>query len=522
MNLVSNNHLRVVIGVAILLVVSELITNSTIAQETLENRELIKPSMNYEKRIELAKKLLEPIRKTAISDPNSIERKNFFTEHWAAIDPTWTANFILNNPVPQPNAGQGRLLYDNKAIQKLLARPMEIDEKVLLKLLESEQESFLGAQYAVIAVENLSDEKQELKEKIIALATKDRKTEWPLSPMFFGNLLKISKMSSDPTVLERAEAKIADFYKSGDAEKMWEEMKKQQHFHTNKEYYQSTFTRYAPDSHQGKFGNKPNSVSPVDIFVLVHDETLSRTEKQEKLQKVKSFRFGKQHHEHFLAASSLGMIATIDHELAFQWADEAPAEHVKVWAKLAIAPAMSEREPALAKELVKNCYQPILQLDSSSRNMYNYNGSPTEIAASGLRIVEHVDPSLLPEAIDTAIETLSALDQSQMNSKIDHTFHLIAAVASYDREKAKKLFEKYADDVPIGHSASFFRALVALHPSHVVDEISEMPEKDDRGIDFRIYVRNEILPALTQRSDAAFWDRLNDSIWFRLDSKIFD
>jgi len=41
-----------------------------------------------------------------------------------------------------------------------------------------------------------------------------------------------------------------------------------------------------------------------------------------------------------------------------------------------------------------------------------------------------------------------------------------------------------------------------------------------RGTDYRIYVRNEILPALFAKSDDAFWDALNNSGLLGFDLKI--
>lgn len=515
----SNRSRLILVGITMAFA---MMSQSASAQDgVLDGSATQKHRFSYEQRIELAKKFLEPIRLKATTDLDSDERKHFFTKHWAVIDPAWTAKFILENPVPQDDNIQERILYDNDALRALMARPAELDESVLLKLLESDEATFMVGHFVTTVIENLPPEKVAFKEKLIAIATKEFGEKQPLSPMYFGSTMKLAKMSSDPKVLERIEDRIAEFYESGDAAKMWKQMKKSPHFRTNREYYQSMCSRFAPESHRGQFGAKSNSLSANDIHVLVHDESIPIELKREKLNQVKEYSFGSQPHEQMPAASALGKVATIDCGLAMKWAELAPDDQVSVWAKLAIAPALARKDPDAARQLVKECYEQIVMLDASSRNQYNYNFSPTLLAARGLRVVEYVDASLLLECIDKTIGTIDSLESSRMNSAKDHIFYTIAAIAHYDRAKAEKLFEKHADDVAIGVSGPFFRALMALHPEQVWDEYQEMPEKDNRGIDFRIYVRNELLPALTKKSEKSFWQHLNSPGLLAIDPIVF-
>ncbi|MDB2687438.1 hypothetical protein N9Y42_09525, partial [Mariniblastus sp.] len=242
---------------------------------------------------------------------------------------------------------------------------------------------------------------------------------------------------------------------------------------------------------------------------------------QEQLRGIKSYSFGDQPHDQISAASTLGLIATIDCELALKWAEQAPAEHVKIWSKLAIAPSLNRKNPAAARQMIRECYDQILTLDDSNRNRYNYNSSPMTIATQGLQVVKFVDPSLLPTSIDKTILTIKPLNSAHSYPSKDQVFYAVAAIASFDRVKAEAIFDKHADDVSIENAASFFRAMLALHPDQVWDELQELPAKDSSGSDFRPQIVNEILPVLTKKSDEQFWQQLNWSGFLSLDPKIF-
>ena len=511
---------------AIVLVVAAIamamLSKTALSQEPHSDHGFLKPGLNYEQRIELAKKLLEPARIKATTDLGSDERKGSFVKHWAEIDPAWTAKFILENPVTQTGPPDEWSLYDHNAIQALMKRPTEIDKSDLLKLIDHDLYRRMAAGYAEIAIDNLPAENAELKEKIIKLGTAAPTKDSPDSPINFGKQIKLAKMSSDPSVLKRFQERIEDFYKSGEALKTWNSMKEQQYFDVNRDYYQSEFTRFAPESYRDKFGGTSDSLSVNDIYTLAYDGPISLESKQEQLHRSKSYSFGDHpYYQVTVAASSLGLVATIDCELALKWAEQAPAESVKILSKLAIAPSLNRKNPAAARQMIKECYDQILTLDDSNQNRYNHFYSPTMIATRGLQVVKFVDPSLLPVCIDKTILTIKPLDSTHSYPSKDQVFHAVAAIASFDRAKAETIFEKHADEVSIGYSASFFRAMLALHPEQVWDELQEMPAKDSNGTDYRSQVIDEIVPALTKKSDEQFWQQLNWSGLFALDPKIF-
>ena len=440
------------------------------------------------------------------------------------IDPAWTAKFIVENPIPQGTSIEGRILYDNNAIRTLMARPTEIEEQHLMALLEENADIFIGASYAVLAIENLPAEKSELKEKIVQLVlqSSDPKMMTPRSPIAFSSRLKVAKFSSDPKVLVKIESEIAEFYESGAAKALWNKWKNQDQFKTNLGYYQRIFTIHAPESMRGEFGGKLDSMTAFNVQMFINDDSIDHEEKVERLSRAEGYNFGKQAHEQLGAVSSLGSVAIVDHQVALKWAESAPSEHLKVWAKLTIAPALAKADREAARRLIADCYDEILELDSSSRNIINYNFSPAMIAARGLPLAASVDPQLLGKCIETTMAAITNLEASNSGSAKEHMFQAIAAIAAYDREKAKTIFEKYEDDVQVSTAAAFFRALVAIRPEQVLDEYREMPTRNSQGTDYRIYVRNELLPILTQETDRGFWNQMNNSGSAGFNVKILD
>ena len=90
------------------------------------------PPMSFEKRIELAKKLIAEDRAAAIAAPSNSERTTIFTVTNALIEPKWTADFILDNPIK----GQAEAAYENTTIINLLNHPEELTEEQILKLVD--------------------------------------------------------------------------------------------------------------------------------------------------------------------------------------------------------------------------------------------------------------------------------------------------------------------------------------------------------------------------------------------------
>ena len=83
------------------------------------------PPMSFEKRIELAKKLIAEDRAGAIANPSDPDRTTIFTVTNALIEPKWTADFILDNPIK----GQAEAAYENTTIINLLNHPEELTEE---------------------------------------------------------------------------------------------------------------------------------------------------------------------------------------------------------------------------------------------------------------------------------------------------------------------------------------------------------------------------------------------------------
>lgn len=419
----------------------------------------LKPGLNYEQRIELARKLLEAVRQKATTDLSSRERMYYFTKHWAEIDPAWTARFILENPVQekQGSKGVGRALYDNDAIRVLMSRPTEIDETLLVDLLELGRDSYLFEHYSITAIENLPKEQTELQERIIRVATADRKTN-QISPFNFDSKLKLAGFSSDPEVLQRVKQRIEEFYLSGNAKKAWDAMKKQAARNRaisggRLDMARRRFRRHAPEPLRDEFGLEPESPSAQDIYSLLRDDSLDGQEKAVKINKMEKFEFGKLPHEQMMAAAALGSVAVFDHELALKWAETAPALQPRIWARLTIAPALAKHAPDAAKKLISECYADLSEIDPSDQNSFNASFSPASIGAHGLRLVDCVDASLLEACIDKTIFAINPLRTSQMNSAENHIFQTIAAIAPYDRAKAEKLFDEFSDDVRVGSAA---------------------------------------------------------------------
>ncbi len=490
--------------------------------ETASAQSVPSDVMEYTKRIELAKNLLAEVREKAIADASSMERKHYFTKHWAELDPAWTANFIIENLFKEdPDApAQGQLLYDNDAVRILMARPAEIDDSVFLKLYESQMGTFLSGHYAIVALKNLPAEKAELKARILRLALESI-NESPSFPGSFGSQLELAALSDDPADLEQARKRIDDYYESGAAKKAWDAMVKiHGQSENNLNHFRTQFARFAPEKFKSEYETASKSLTTSDIHRLLQDESINSQEKISQLQQVKKFEFGKLPMDQMMAAASLGSIAILDHELAMKWAEAAPNPTPKIWAMMTIAPSVAKSDQPLAAKMIVECYDDLLLLDSSERNYYNSNFSAAIIGARGLPLVAAVDPVLMEGCIDKTIRAINPLRSSRMGSATEHVFQTIAAIARYDRGKAEALFDEFADDVEIRESGAFFRALMALHPDQVWDEYQEMPKQDSRGIDFRIYVRNELLPALTKQTDIGFWTQLNNSGISSIEPKI--
>ena len=256
--------------------------------------------------------------------------------------------------------------------------------------------------------------------------------------------------------------------------------------------------------------------------MVVSSDEFSLEERRAELEKVEQYDFGKQVYEQMMAANSLGVVALIDLERAQNWADKAPIPPAKIWANLVIAPTLAKSDKRAAVKLIFDCYRQLSEMNSAVDVPSNYNFPPSLLSSLGLRMVNHVDPKLLPKCIHQTVELTKQHFDSNSNSAQTQQFNAIVGVARYDRAKAESMFEEIAHDVQVHAAAGFFRALLALHPDQVLSEYETMPEKDSRGTDYRIYVRNELLPALSAKTNSDFWDALYASNFLTVDKRIFE
>ncbi|MFK7768985.1 MAG: hypothetical protein AB8B55_17315 [Mariniblastus sp.] len=474
------------------------------------------PGISYEQRIELAKKFLEPVREIAVKDQDSPERRSYFTGPMASIDPAWTMKFIIDNPVDQDG-----MLYDHSAKTLLASRANELDEEDLIQLIE--KSAHLRYQYVSAALRSLPKEKEELRSQLVSIAMEEKEFNYQSIP----SLIQIVNLADNPELSATLQARINEYYDSGKATEAVKMLKKR---FAKLESWQKSNMRYAfgqlaasaPDKYRDEFLQN-DIVTQYDVhwYIVLSDEFPTDLRLAE-LNKIKRFDFGKQTYEQMLGAGSLGLLAKIDLERALQWAKEAPHPAAKVWANLLIAPILAKTDNAAAVKLIRDCYRELSEMDASDRIPANYNFPPSLISCIGLQIVEQVDPDSMEQYIDQTILLAEKHVGSKSNSAQDQQFNAIVGVARYDREKALKMFDAIADDVKIHAAGSFFRALMALHPEQIWEEFETMPEKDSRGIDYRIQVRDQLMPAMTARTDSAFWAALYGSGFLKIDARILE
>ncbi len=72
------------------------------------------------------------------------------------------------------------------------------------------------------------------------------------------------------------------------------------------------------------------------------------------------------------------------------------------------------------------------------------------------------------------------------------------------------MFDELAEEVQIGMSVEFFRALVAIDPAQVWDEYEDFLEltKGDTS-QYDLHIRMTIAPALAEKETDAFWEALS-------------
>lgn len=483
------------------------------AFSSLEAQET-KPGLSYEQRIELAKKMLKPVREIATKDQDSPERLHYFTAPMASIDPVCTAKFILENP-----ANKDGMLYDHPAMLTLMSQAKDLDEEVLLQLVH--QAEHFRQHYVLAALKSLPKENAELRSQLAHLAFESKEFNHSL----FQSTIQVASLFNSKEESEKLNARIAAYYESGKASQALKAMKKQM---AGMEEWQKSNLRYsfgqlaasAPEKYRKKFVSEKGASQYDVLWQIVTSDDFPKAQRLEELNKVERFEYGDQMYLQVMNSVSLGLIAMLDLEKATKWADEIPEPAVKIWVHLLIAPTLAKTDKPAAIKLVKDCYRELNELDRSDQIPVNYGYPPSLLSGLGLKIVAHLAPELLPQYIDQTIELSKMHVGSKSNSAQNQQFNSIVCVARYDLAKAKKMFDEIADDVQISSAAAFFRAQLAIYPDQVWEEFETMPQADERGTDYRIYVRNELLPVLAAKSDAAFWDGLCSSEFLKIDARI--
>ena len=197
------------IAVAATVVVLTLPATRLLAQQT-------PVEYSYELRVQLAKRLLEPMRQKLIKDPESQERQSNFTGQMAPLDPNWTMKFILDNPLPKDGP-----LFDHNAKIALASRARELDEQDLIRMIESSR--YMRHHYVLSALRSLPDEKEELRSRLVELAM----AEEAFNFQAVSSLIQIAKLSGDPKVKEALQSRTDQYYQSGEATKALNELKKE-------------------------------------------------------------------------------------------------------------------------------------------------------------------------------------------------------------------------------------------------------------------------------------------------------
>ena len=510
---------------SVLFVVVNVYSHSCWACQQLE------PTFDRAQRVELARQILKPTHAKAIADPHSDARKIAFTQHWAAIDPNWTAKFLLENP--HKDTG---VLWDNKAMLALMERADEIDEDIVLKLLDHNSQYFVVYNYVERALKALPPEKKELRKKISDLALK-AKSKGPVSLQFLNGRLDIARSTGDTKAIQLAEKEVFNFFQSGAAQKNWKAMVKHfnnapRHQKGSMDFSFANILRHAPKEFLNDFKVPQASANKVKLKTIVYGPNMTvdaldsaefkaiMAHKRKQLAQIDRYPFDRLPHEYMQQAADLGLVAYIDPQVALKFAKGAPNGHAKCYAWLSIAPALSIEDPDAARKLIVDCYDQVANLPQGDQVNQNYNHPPAIVAASGLPIVEFVAPDLLPDCIKATVAAAGPMKDGNLADAEANLFETIAAIARYDREAAEKLYDENKDELILHSAPGFFRAMVALHPDEVLDEFKLIPETDERKINHQIQVRNAILPALLAENDDEYWTSLFGSFYIKLEPRV--
>lgn len=455
--------------------------------------------IGYEERVALARTLMEPVRTEVEKNPDSKLRKYYFTRHYVQIDPVWTANFILGHPVPKDG-----VIYDNDALRHLMSHPQELTDEQILKLLDAQHHTVITS-YISLLVENLSKDRTVLRAQ---LRDKVRTTEVAreLGVPEFLSKRKLAHQLDDDELKRKMDQELVEFYTSGEAKKYLDQIVGNPK--ADKAYtamLRDIVCRNAPESMQGDFG-EPNQRP---IWSILHDDSLTDQEKLEELRALKGIEVVQTPFEYMQMASALGAISTLDVGLAESWVEKIADEAGQIWARMQIATSIAKTDQAKAREILKDAYQQLEVISRTEAPDRDYNYPPALIGALGLRLVAEVDASLLEEDIEKVVAASKSLLASRLADSQANYFEVITAIARFDRDTAKSMFDAEAPSFELHASAAYFAALAALYPERILEEFEKLPkDPDERGITWQPYVYNALIPALCAKTDNDYWNAL--------------
>ena len=481
------------------------------------------PPMSFEKRIELAKKLIAEDRAGAIANPSDSDRTTIFTVTNALIEPKWTADFILDNPIK----GQAEAAYENTTIINLLNHPEELTEEQILQLVDFYP--FLSSYYIYTALENLPDDPKHdaLKKKLVQKAIDAIKKTPPVGHIFGISIPSYSTyLPEDPEFEQSVKKKIHEFFVSGEAEKTWNSVSKGQGADA---YHIARLKKIAPDGFDLSFLGKQGSNSIAHGFELMQvlqDQSLSEEEKSNWLATKHKVVFGTQPHEAKASATSIGLVAKFDMDKALAWSETGKSPVVEILAKLSIAPVLAKTDKEAAIELVRQCYNNCAHLDPAAPanrgDSILLHTAPHQIATTGLKIANHIDAELLKECVKTTLEMIKTeMESTKKFLNPGVVYRALAAVSRYDREGAKTLLDNISE-VQLGYASEFFVALVAIDPDSVWEEYETLPQDTEDPVKPRFRTRQAIVEALVQRDEDDFWAKLERYHYVDFPQSIFE
>ncbi|MEL7500296.1 MAG: hypothetical protein AAFN77_22055 [Planctomycetota bacterium] len=462
-------------------------------------------------RLTIAKQLLKRTREKAISDLSSPERRYQFAEHWARIDPQWTARFIVDHPVDSKDGPQ--VVYDNKAVAELMNRINQLDDDSVISVLQA-MKKFQGIYQIRVrtALEKLSPKRSQLRQRLLGLVNEERDESLPPNLMDLSARLSLAKASKDAEAEAKVRRQIEEFYNSERFSATIKQIRK-----VNQEGYQlnayAMLMKHAPEAlrDQVKVPAALKSQVELQVAVMQASELDAKSENgqqafepiQSRLNTIERLKFGQFPHEQIQTVSKLKRVADVAPEQALRLARQAPNGYVESWVLLQLSPRIAQRSPAEASKLILESYEMLSDLDPKHQASYNF---PTAlIAAKGLTIVAAVAPQHMQRCLKITVNEIDKLPDSIVGRSDQNMFRAIACLAKFDQRSAQKMFDKVSIDVELSAAPEFFLALAALEPDQVADEYKSLPMNDQNQT--RLRVRSTLLP-IWLAEDEAFWDEM--------------